>query len=213
MEISVLIQDYFKSKFRSKHSHKNVQYINPIRQEQINRINNRKFDYVISGLDLNMIALAKNILKEGKSCLLLTKEDYVKFNPNKMLSSPFTLSTFFLLARRHFNLDEHDLLKEYLSSYYENLLKLGENMEQGKMSIRLDLNYLLYHQKFYFMILNNILMYRNNFRNSYLKMDVNKVYFINKDVEYNSAIMKELTKLTLDNRGIYSTYLFKIAFN
>jgi len=160
-----------------------------------------------------MIALAKNILKEGKSCLLLTKEDYVKFNPNKMLSSPFTLSTFFLLARRHFNLDEHDLLKEYLSSYYENLLKLGENMEQGKMSIRLDLNYLLYHQKFYFMVLNNILMYRNNFRNSYLKMDVNKVYFINKDVEYNSAIMKELTKLTLDNRGIYSTYLFKIAFN
>ncbi len=200
-----MLQHYFNSNFRSKNSHKNERYINPIRQELVNRIHNRKFDYVISGLDLNIIALAKNILKEGKSCLLLTNQDFVKFNPNKILSSPITLSSFYILARRYFNLDEHNLMKEYVSSYYENMLKLGENMEQGNMSIRLDLNYLLFHQKFYFMVLNNILMYRNNFRDSYLKIAVDKVYSVQKNVEINSTIMKELTKMTLENRGIYST--------
>lgn len=198
-----IIQEYFKSKIRLKYYQKKDMYINSIREEAVNRINNRNFDYVISGVDINAIALAKNIIKDGKSCLLISTNDFVNLNPNRMLSFPITLSYFYLLGRRYFSIHDQVLFREYIETSYENLTKLIEKSNEEKVSINLEVPYLLFHQKFYYMIVNNILMNHNKYKDSFLKFASDKVYFVQKNHELNNSIMREITKLTLENRGIY----------
>jgi hypothetical protein len=95
---------YFRSKLARDFNSttNNEKFSNPIRKEYVSRINKRKFDFVVSGTGLNVIALVKNLIKSGKSVLLLSENDLVEYYPNKLSNSPMAQAFLMLYSRKIF---------------------------------------------------------------------------------------------------------------
>ena len=204
MENLNYFRSYFSIKLRNKFAeNKKTPYINLKRLEQVKRINKKTFDYIIYGIDINVIALAKNLLKDGKSCLLVTENDLVDYQPNLISSYPLSISLIYILVRRYFKKEESHIIQEYFKIYNENLIKLFPIDSTINQPIKIDLSHLLFYQKIYLIILNNLLMYKIDFKHSFLNISFNKVYSNQPCREINSTIMAEITNMSIENRSIY----------
>ena len=201
MENYISIRSYFNSRLRKQYN-KGTTFINPLRFEQVKRIRDKSFDYIIYGIDINVITLAKKLIKQGKTCLLLSSNDFVDFQPNLIISLPLSVSYLYIFARGLFKKEEQILLKEYLKIYNENIWKFNKQIDQEEnRNLKIDISHLLFYQRLYFVLLNNILMYKIGFKNSYLNFTSEKVYSNQPYKEINNIIMNEITKLALENRG------------